>query len=78
MAIRFLCFESHFDDDFCMSVACDMDINKMCSRGLDMCFIWKFYIMFFKPDTIFLLDLLSDCMFIESTEYFSILSFEYE
>lgn len=50
----------------------------MCSGCFDVSLIWKLDILFLESNSEFFIDLGSDSMFIETTEYFPILSLEYK
>lgn len=55
-----------------------MKIDEMCTCCFDMSLIWELYILFLESNSEFFIDLCSDSMLIEATEYFSILSLEDE
>ena len=50
----------------------------MFTRGLDVCFVWEFDILFLEVDTEFFIHLGTYCMFIKSTEYLPIFPLEGE
>ena len=71
-------FHSDFHDDLRESVSCDMEVDEVFTGSLDMCLVRELDILLLELDRELLIDSCSDRMFIESTEYLSILPLQCE
>ena len=68
--------DADMDNDFRERIASDVDINKVVSSGLDMCFVGEFDILFLKLDTKNFSYFAEDFMLPESAKYFVIFPLE--